>query len=1049
MALVLADRVKETTTTTGTGTVTLAGVSAGYQSFAAIGDGNTTYYTISGQTTSEWEVGIGTYTSSGTTLSRTTVLSSSNGGSLVNFSAGTKDVFVTYPSGRSVNADAANTVVSVPQLSATSITDSGNLTFTGTGNRITGDFSNGTLTSRVAFQTSTANSSTNLHVLPSGTGTASGLKLEGDASMANGSRFTFDLVSGTDSRIGSGQYGTGTYLPMTFYTGGSERMRLDTSGNLGIGGTVSDAGTRLQILGTLPSNSGISRGFLLNATIPSTTTVNASGYMSGITTDNTAFTVTNIRHFYAGPGAKGAASTITNQYGFLAESTLTDATNNYGFYGAIGSGTGRYNLYMNGTADNYIAGNLGVGTSSPTVKLDITGNGSQISKFQNYAAPSGIDSYVAEGTSAAPTALLSGRQILNYRSYGYDGASYIFVGGIDMQAESAFSVGANPTYLRFRTSPSSGTGTERMRIDSNGNVGIGTSAPTVPLNVVSSTTTTAGSPSIILQGSSNTERLQIRSATAGGGQPVTALLSARGSIAAPTATLSGDPLGYYQLGGYNGTAYIRAAWVSGFADGDWSATNQGSSIIFSTTPNGSTTIAERMRIDSAGNIRLGDAAVATNTLRFFDIYNSDTGGSSGAIIRLVTSNVAASGNTTVDIVKYKAGGFILNNNDTNAAVFTAFGVGASERMRIDSSGDVGIGNSSPGGFRLNVTGSIYQSAGYATLGGYNAGTTGTSPVAGGISFSTNITNGQAEGDIWNGNDPASYANTGILFTQRLTSSTRRDLMFLHNNGNVGIGTNSPSDFGATGRVLQIQSTANNGYASLLVTSGGKTIEILVNNDAGVTNMGTRSNDVLGLVTNDLERMRIDTSGNVLVGTTSADAKFVVSEATNAVSARIATSLSTGCTVDIFQVTALSHAAGTGFHFARFYSSGPTVQFAVRGDGTVYAQNTTIQSLSDARVKENVRNSSDGLQTIIGLRPVRFDFKKGFGNDRKNQLGFIAQEVQTVFPDAVDISGESDESGDPYKSVGPAALIPVLVKAIQEQQALITSLTARITALEST
>jgi hypothetical protein len=62
MAFVLADRVKETTTTTGTGTVTLAGASTGYQSFAAIGDANTTYYTIAGQTGSEWEVGIGTYT---------------------------------------------------------------------------------------------------------------------------------------------------------------------------------------------------------------------------------------------------------------------------------------------------------------------------------------------------------------------------------------------------------------------------------------------------------------------------------------------------------------------------------------------------------------------------------------------------------------------------------------------------------------------------------------------------------------------------------------------------------------------------------------------------------------------------------------------------------------------------------------------------------------------------------------------------------------------------------------------------------------------------
>ena len=100
MALVLADRVQETTTTTGTGTVTLAGAATGYQTFAAVGDGNSTYYTITG--TTEWEVGIGTYTSSGTTLSRTTVLSSSNSGSLVNFSAGSKNVFVTYPASLSV-----------------------------------------------------------------------------------------------------------------------------------------------------------------------------------------------------------------------------------------------------------------------------------------------------------------------------------------------------------------------------------------------------------------------------------------------------------------------------------------------------------------------------------------------------------------------------------------------------------------------------------------------------------------------------------------------------------------------------------------------------------------------------------------------------------------------------------------------------------------------------------------------------------------------------------------------------------------------------------
>jgi len=112
MALVLADRVKETTTTAGAGTVTLDGASTGFQSFAAIGDGNTTFYTIAGQTSSEWEVGIGTYTSSGTTLARTTVLANSAGTqpTALSFSAGTKDVFVTYPAEKSVNLDASGNV---------------------------------------------------------------------------------------------------------------------------------------------------------------------------------------------------------------------------------------------------------------------------------------------------------------------------------------------------------------------------------------------------------------------------------------------------------------------------------------------------------------------------------------------------------------------------------------------------------------------------------------------------------------------------------------------------------------------------------------------------------------------------------------------------------------------------------------------------------------------------------------------------------------------------------------------------------------------------
>lgn len=145
MALVLADRVNETTTTAGTGTLTLAGAVSGYRSFSTIGNANTTYYTIVHQTANEWEVGIGTYTSAGTTLSRDTVLASSNSGSLVNFSAGTKFVFCDYPAGRAVYLDTATnttlpgvtlsngTANRVQYLNASKVlTGSANLTFDGT-----------------------------------------------------------------------------------------------------------------------------------------------------------------------------------------------------------------------------------------------------------------------------------------------------------------------------------------------------------------------------------------------------------------------------------------------------------------------------------------------------------------------------------------------------------------------------------------------------------------------------------------------------------------------------------------------------------------------------------------------------------------------------------------------------------------------------------------------------------------------------------------------------------------------------------------------------
>jgi hypothetical protein len=141
MALVINDRVKETSTTTGTGTIDLAGAETGYESFVSgVGTGNTTYYAIELNSANEWEVGIGTVTDAAPdTLSRDTIISSSNGDAAVNFSAGTKNVFCTLPAKKTISPvmDATTFVVThASTISEDQTLDSGVLagpvTITGT-----------------------------------------------------------------------------------------------------------------------------------------------------------------------------------------------------------------------------------------------------------------------------------------------------------------------------------------------------------------------------------------------------------------------------------------------------------------------------------------------------------------------------------------------------------------------------------------------------------------------------------------------------------------------------------------------------------------------------------------------------------------------------------------------------------------------------------------------------------------------------------------------------------------------------------------------------
>jgi hypothetical protein len=338
---------------------------------------------------------------------------------------------------------------------------------------------------------------------------------------------------------------------------------------------------------------------------------------------------------------------------------------------------------------------------------------------------------------------------------------------------------------------------------------------------------------------------------------------------------------------------------------------------------------------------------------------------------------------------------LISSADSSGVL--ALQTGGTTAVTIDGSQNVGIGTASPT-VKLSVIAGADGNVGLFRGGSNRQVQIGTTATAGYI----NTDNGSAGFEI-------------------RTQDVAR--MYVDNSGNVGIGTNDTAN-------AFITLTRQDATLRLNPVTGTATIQS-VQTGINFRDLIIASNQTI-FQTNAAERMRIDSGGNLLVGTTSANIE------TGGEGTRIARGSSWVTTTGTTNaVTPMG-----------LYSSGASAyRFYVGAGGTIFATSTTITSLSDQRLKENIIDLDDGLDAVMALKPRKFDWKAGKGKDIKADRGFIAQEFETVFPDMIEESKDpAPEGEEPYKAVN-ANLIPTLVKAIQEQQTIINNLTTRLNALE--